>query len=161
MTIDMREFRRSLRRIERRVVSQLKAHTACCGVTAAQCHVLLELEDVGQTALGGLADRLRLDASTLSRTVEGLVRAGMVYRETSPHDRRSVVLRLTPLGTEKTESINQLCDEFYRAVLDGIHPDRHESLAEAIETVAGILSEVRASETHLPRTTDSCACTER
>jgi len=154
MSVSIREFRRDLRRIERHVIGHLKDQTACCGVTAAQCHVLLELEEAEESTLNGLADRLRLDASTLSRTVESLVRSGMVDRSANPRDRRAVALRLTPVGMRKVQSINESCDVFYRDVFEGIPADRHAALVDSIKTVADILSEGPA-----PQGRDApCAC---
>jgi len=157
MAVNIREFRRDLRRIERHVIGHLRDQTACCGVTAAQCHVLLELEEARETALNGLADRLRLDASTLSRTVEGLVKSGLVDRSENPRDRRTVVLRLTPAGVRKVQSIDRSCDAFYHDAFENIPADRHAALSDAIKTVADILS-----GTHRPQGAEMpCACEER
>lgn len=139
--MDIREFRRDLRRIERHVMGHLRRQTTCCGVTAAQCHVLLELEDAQGLTLNGLAERLRLDASTLSRTIESLVGSGMVERSANPRDRRAIALRLTPNGMRKARAINESCDGFYREVLERVPAERQRALVDAIRTVAHILAE--------------------
>ena len=99
-------FRRQLRVLEREVIRELEAQTDCCGVTLAQCHVLLELAD-SILSLSGLSELLSLDRSTLSRTVDGLVKAGLVERSDDPSDRRTLRLVLTPAGTAKVAYIDE------------------------------------------------------
>jgi DNA-binding MarR family transcriptional regulator len=115
--IDIRAFRGQLRQLERQIELNLANQTDCCGVTVAQCHVLLEVEASGEAAIGTLADSLELDASTLSRTVDGLVRAGLIERREDPENRRRQLVRLTPAGREKADFINGSCDSFYRDLL--------------------------------------------
>ena len=115
-------FRRELRVLEREVVRQLEADTGCCGVTLAQCHTLLELA-ASELSLTGLAAALDLDTSTLSRTVDGLVRAGLVARAEDASDRRSLRLTLTPAGRAKVGFIDGICNRYYADLLAGM-PDR-------------------------------------
>ena len=113
---DLALFRRHLRVLEREVIRELEAQTDCCGVTLAQCHVLLEL--AGPTvSLTGLAEVLGLDRSTLSRTVDSLVKAGLVERSDNPTDRRSLRLVLTTAGTAKVAYIDDTCNRYYAELL--------------------------------------------
>ena len=97
MTIaEIRRFRATLRRFERVTHAQLKS--CCAHVTLAQCLVLLEIDESGRLTMGELAARLRLDASTLSRTIEGLVQRQLVERLREDQDRRLVRIRLTSEG---------------------------------------------------------------
>jgi len=43
----IRSFRKGLRALERQVELALVAQTECCGVTPAQCHLLLAVEEAG------------------------------------------------------------------------------------------------------------------
>jgi DNA-binding MarR family transcriptional regulator len=109
-------FRHDLRALEREVARQLEAETACCGVTLSQCHALLELKR-GATSLSGLASALDLDLSTLSRTVDVLVRAGLVERSVDPTDRRAVCLVLTDAGRAKVATIDAGANDYYATLL--------------------------------------------
>ncbi len=84
----IREFRKALRQLERLIDSQQKF--CCNGVTLAQCHALLEVEELGQATTGQLADSLNLDKSTLSRTIDGLVNLRLLERLSDPKDRRII-----------------------------------------------------------------------
>ena len=46
---------------------------ACCGISMAQCHALVEIGRAGSISLVELAKLLDLDNSTMSRTVNNLV----------------------------------------------------------------------------------------
>ena len=63
--IDIRAFRADLRVLEREVVLSLSSDTGCCGVSVAQCHLLLETEARGRTNVTELAAATVLDKSTL------------------------------------------------------------------------------------------------
>jgi DNA-binding MarR family transcriptional regulator len=91
-------FRRQLRRLERFIIVQLQQDALCCGVSTAQCHALLEIAERDSTTVSELAVSMSLDKSTLSRTVDGLVKAGWVKRIINPANRRAQVLTLALSG---------------------------------------------------------------
>jgi DNA-binding MarR family transcriptional regulator len=119
----IREFRKILRRFERLTNLQLK--NCCSDVSLAQCHVLLEIEESKQATTGELAKELSLDKSTLSRTIDGLVKAGLVRRLPHPTDRRYTLLALTHKGKETCNSINHQADGYYNIVFDFIPDEKH------------------------------------
>jgi DNA-binding MarR family transcriptional regulator len=142
----VRSFRRTLRALEREVELSLASQTECCGVTSAQCHILLEVESRGSASIGELAEALELDPSTLSRTADSLVRAGLVSRADDPANRRRQILALLPPGREKVDYINAACDEYYEAVLADAEGQSAEgqSRREIAEAVAYLAAAIRA-----------------
>ena len=134
--VAIREFRRSLRALEREVELSLVSQTECCGVTSAQCHILLEIEARGNASVGELAVALELDPSTLSRASDALVKAGLVSRADDPANRRRQILALLPAGTAKVEYINRACDEYYESVLAEAEGPRRSAIAETITYLA-------------------------
>jgi DNA-binding MarR family transcriptional regulator len=135
----VRDFRRSLRALEREVELSLLSQTDCCGVTSAQCHILLEIEARGSSSIGELAEALELDPSTMSRTADALVRAGFVTRADDPANRRRQLLDLTGTGRAKADYINAVCDEYYAAVLAEAERNRRNSLAEDVACLAAAI----------------------
>ncbi len=138
-TPPVRKFRRSLRALEREVELSLAYQTECCGVTAAQCHLLLEIDERGSSSIGELACALELDPSTLSRTADSLVRAGLISRNDDPSNRRRQILELRPLGIDKVEYINTRCDEYYESVLAGATGSRREALTDSVSYLASAI----------------------
>ena len=137
--VKIRSFRKSLREFERLTVQQLKEDSCCQGVTLAQCHTILEIEDLGQATTMELSKRLGLDKSTLSRTVDGLVNIGLVERVPQPTDRRFNLLTLTAKGQEVADQINQSNDNFYRRVFEGIESGSHDEVIDNFEKLVWAL----------------------
>jgi len=90
----------------------------------------MELDEAGSAAIAELALNLRLDKSTLSRTVEGLVRAGLVDRSIHPADRRYLQIRLTGQGKEVVQKIHNGYNRFYQKVFDAVPPEKQAGVIE-------------------------------
>ena len=136
------EFRRSLRVLEREIVRQLAQETGCCGVTLAQCHALLELSQA-ELSLNALAGAVDLDASTLSRTVDGMVKCGFVERTEDSTDRRSVRLRLTATGRHKVAVIDEMCNRYYAHLLGQMVDRDQRCVIRAVGLLADLMRQQR------------------
>lgn len=140
----VQEFRRKIRVIEREIERQIKAGAMCCGVSLAQCHALMELGTHSEMAISQLAEILRLDRSTLSRTIDNLVQEGLIIREIDPKDRRYMRIRLTDKGQEIFKGINLENNKFYLSVFEHIPQEKHAQLIESIGLFAEALEKVRS-----------------
>lgn len=141
---EARAFRRILRRFERVHRTLMEERDCCRDLTIAQCHPLLEIDEIGQTNLGELASRLNLDPSTLSRTVEGLVKRGLVERRPDEHDRRFVVLSLTAEGQRACDEINERNDRFYGEILPQLRQEEREKAIRFFDDLVRVLTEAVA-----------------
>ncbi|HPO03581.1 MAG: MarR family transcriptional regulator [Spirochaetales bacterium] len=139
----IRRFRKSMRSLERETGMLLAGETACCSVTVAQCHLMLEMEERGPSSLQDLADALALDKSTLSRTADSLVREGWAERTEDETNRRKISLVLTGTGRGKCDYIHALCDGQYRALFARIPADKHEAVLESVALIAAAMAEER------------------
>ena len=137
----IRTFRKLLRRFEQLISHHLKENGCCDGVTLAQCHTLLEIDDVGETTIGDLSKKLGLDKSTLSRTVEGLVNIGLVKRDVHPKDRRFTLLKLTDQGIEISTRINEENDQYFSDVFERIPSESHLPLNHCITLLVDAMCE--------------------
>ncbi|MDX3241748.1 MULTISPECIES: MarR family transcriptional regulator [unclassified Streptomyces] len=70
------------------------------GLTYPQYLVLLVLWERGETTVKELASALRLDYGTMSPLLKRLEAAGLVRRERSAHDERTVLVACTVRGEE-------------------------------------------------------------
>ncbi len=130
--------------IERETGLVLEGETACCSVTVAQCHLLMELERMTSSSLQDLADSLCLDKSTLSRTIDALVSEGLVERAIDGANRRKVSLSLTSKGGKKCLQINELCDREYANILRHIPKERHLDVMESLSLLATAMQKERS-----------------
>ncbi len=142
-SVPIRAFRRDLRTLEREVVFSLSADAGCCGVTFAQCHLLLEVEQRATTSITELATALELDKSTLSRNVDVMVKAGLLKRESDPTSRRQQVISLTDIGRAKADSINSACDISYSRLFDFIPEAQRATVISSVALVAEAMHQMR------------------
>ena len=133
-------FRAKLREIERTVWLQTKSEALCCGVTMAQCHAILEIGAAGELNLKELSARLGLDNSTLSRTVESLVKDGLAERSPSIQDRRATVIRLSEKGRAARARINTTWNRICRDVFRDIPREKHGQIIESVSLLADLLT---------------------
>ena len=136
----IRSFRKLLRRLERSLICALK--DCCCGVTLAQCHALLEIEDQGETTLMDMTKAMNLDKSTLSRTVDGLVNVGLVKRVPHPTDRRFTLLALTKQGEDLAKNLNSVNDDYFKKVFKAIPRGKHDGVIEHLEYLVEGISQL-------------------
>jgi DNA-binding MarR family transcriptional regulator len=137
-------FRRDLRVLERELVRQLEGETACCGVTLAQCHALLELS-FSELSLSGLAAAVDLDTSTLCRTVDGLVKVGLVERTEDSADRRSIRLVLSAAGRAKVATIDEMCNRYYTELFEQLSDKDQLRVIRAVGLLAGLMRSRRCA----------------
>ncbi|MGO9310641.1 MAG: MarR family winged helix-turn-helix transcriptional regulator [Spirochaetia bacterium] len=139
----IREFRKNLRVLEREVELSMISEAGCCGVTFAQCHLLLEVERRGRTSVTELAAVLELDKSTLSRTVDAACRAGLIDRSVDPASRRQQVICLTEKGKGTVGTIDALCDESYIRLFDFIPKEERAGVVRAVAVLADAMRQKR------------------
>jgi len=158
---EIREFRGNLRQFER--VTNLHLKSCCADVTLAQCLVLMEVEGNERPTVGRLASRLRLDSSTLTRTLDGLETRGLVERIRDDGDRRVVRIELTPRGGSVCRTIHRNNDAHYRRVFQKISPSRRATVIRSFELLVQALLDCEAeSNAHTCRdSTESPRPTQR
>jgi len=72
------------------------------GITQAIGYVLINIDKEG-TAVSQLAGLLGVKATSLSRMLNNMEESGLIYREASSGDKRSVKVFLTDFGREKRQ----------------------------------------------------------
>ena len=104
-----------------------------CSVSLPQCLILLELDAHSQMTMSQLADELRLDHSTLSRTVEALVRNKLIARMRDEGDRRLVWVRLTDQGKRTCAEIHRNNDAYCADVISNIPASQRTAVLRAFD----------------------------
>jgi DNA-binding MarR family transcriptional regulator len=105
-------------------------------LSAHQASILDHLDDKEPTSLMTLAKHMGVTASTMSLTVDRLVRSGHVVREKDPGDARRVCLRLTPDGL-RIKTMEKLLDpELVRDMLARLPAEHREVGLRGLELLA-------------------------
>lgn len=113
-------------------------------VSLNQARVLDHLDDLEPTSLMALARHMGVGASTMSLTVERLVRGGYVTRRRDGGDRRVVNLRLTTAGTRLRDSQSVLDPARVKTMILRLSPSER---AEGVRGLA-ILASAASVEMH-------------
>lgn len=145
-------FREKVRRMERELGWSQKNDIQCCGVTMAQCHALLEIGCRDEVSIVELAAALGADTSTLSRTIDTMVRAGFVNRLSNPQDRRYVSLTLTEQGRVVFDTIDDSFNAYVERVFQFIPSEKHAQVMESLFLLTSALEQCGKT---------SCTCSDR
>jgi DNA-binding MarR family transcriptional regulator len=136
-------LREMLRGLERKMGLVDDSAKSCCGISLAQCHALVEIGRASDLSLNSLADMMNLDKSSVSRSVDHLVRRGYALRKTDEKSRRKIVIRLTSSGSDLFTRIEKDMTRYYSAVLDKIEPGKR---AQVIESVGLLLDAIERAD---------------
>ena len=123
----------AIRQSSREIVRELKlldTSQTYGGHRFSECHVLTELEILGQATASELGERLVLEKSRLSRLVKNLVRQGAIRVLPDPADGRQRLLSLTAAGRRSLKPVHQHSNAQVDAALACLPPrEREEVLA--------------------------------
>jgi DNA-binding MarR family transcriptional regulator len=115
------------------------------GLTYPQYLVMLVLWEHGEMPVKGLGEHLRLDSGTLSPLLKRLETAGLVRRERSARDERSVEVRLTEEGAALRERATRVPQRVMAAT--GFAPAELQDLHSRLDRLTGALDSAALEET--------------
>lgn len=78
-----------------------RAMTAATGLAPSQVLVLRQIDEHNGITPGAIAATLRFGQATITNIVDKLVASGLVTRTRSAHDKRQILLEITPEGRER------------------------------------------------------------
>jgi len=136
-------YRKILRRFERELFFQ-NVSSCCNGVSLPQCHALLEVESQQNITVTELSEKLTLEKSTVSRTVENLVKKGYLQREIPEDNRRTVKLQLTDEGEQTCENINWNNNQFISNVMDSLTEDEQKEFLRLFGKITKTMADLRS-----------------
>ncbi|MFC7392287.1 MarR family winged helix-turn-helix transcriptional regulator [Scopulibacillus cellulosilyticus] len=105
------QIMKSFKEVNRALYYMLLEESDELNLTVIQFQVLNALDQTPNASLGQLSEELLVGNSTMSGIVERLVKAGLIVRERSENDRRTLTMRLTPEGNKKKEEAYELLTE--------------------------------------------------
>lgn len=114
------------------------------GLTYPQYLVMLLLWEHGELPVKKLGEHLRLDSGTLSPLLKRLETAGLVRRERSARDERSVEVRLTEEGAALREQAVQVPRRIVAAT--GFDVEEIRELRSRLDELTRVLDAATAAE---------------
>jgi DNA-binding MarR family transcriptional regulator len=128
------ELRFAIMRITRR----LRAEKADDAMSDGQFAVLRTLEAASPQSLSELADRERVTAPSMHRTVGALERSGYLVRSGSATDGRKVEISITQAGLDSVRETRRRRDEWFAQHLAHLTDDQRAVLEAAAPILASI-----------------------
>lgn len=122
-------------RLQRKMEFFDALQSSCCGVSFAQCQALAAIRQAGKISLNDLATGMGLDKSTVSRTVDNLVRKGLALRAPVPADRRCVTIRLTVKGNRAISEVEAGLSRCFGSLYKSIDRSRRAQIMESLRVL--------------------------
>jgi DNA-binding MarR family transcriptional regulator len=110
------------------------------GLSLSQYHVMAPLADAPQ-GVTALAIAAGVAAPTATRTLDALVRDGLVTRTQSEDDRRCVSVSLTPEGRRALTQTSRVVADARGRIADTLAPDEQAQAAAILDRLATAIEE--------------------
>jgi DNA-binding MarR family transcriptional regulator len=140
------KFRETLGLAYQRVNALQRDEKRCFGVSLSRCVTLETLLREGPLPVRELASRLGLDASTVTRSIDGLVRDGLVRRTRNERgDRRRVFVALSARGRSLARKLERCADAYSDRILERIAPEHREDVLYALGVLVHAVDSLQES----------------
>lgn len=107
------------------------------GLNFGKWIALASLARFGECSMTRLAKLSAADRTTLTRSIDGLIRDGLVERGAQASDRRKVVVRLTPAGLEVLARVGADIQPIHQEVCAGLTEEEQANLATYLRKMLG------------------------
>lgn len=104
-------------------------------ITLPQMHTLEVLGSMGQMRMKELSEKMGITTGSLTVLVDRLVRGGFVKREPNEHDRRSIMVRLTPEGKKLFEEHHDLHNQLTNEIMSSLEPGETEAFVKILKKI--------------------------
>ncbi len=131
---------RVLARVERDITARLGAALKTAGSTVEEWRVTSLLSDGSGHPMTEIAEHALLPAPTLTKVVDRLVSAGLVYRRPDEEDRRRILVFLSERGQEEVTRLTAAVETEWARVQDAVG-------REELALLRALLTRI---STHLP-----------
>ncbi len=112
------------------------------GLSFSKWVAMVTLRRFGACSMTRLAKLSASDRTTLTRSVDGLIRDGLVAREASPADRRIVVVTLTPAGYDLLIRIREDLRPLNREICSDLTDEEQANMTRYLKKMlSGLIEE--------------------
>jgi len=119
-----------------------RQYSSRLSLTAPQAFHLLSIP-VDGISMSGLAKKLGLDTSTLTRNIQKLEKLDLVRRKQDRNDKRILVVYLTDKGGGKVEKIEESLLDLNFSMMKYIDLDDQENIPELLEKLVWAMDCIR------------------
>lgn len=123
----------------RHLLAHARRRPAWKSLTYQQYNVLRIVATNGATAQAEIARRLLVSAPVITRLASALVDAELIVRRSDLHDRRSVLLALTPRGRRRVSAMRRDLLGAANELIEPLPEDRRASVSAALDELQVLL----------------------
>ncbi|MDA8139284.1 MAG: MarR family transcriptional regulator [Desulfobacteraceae bacterium] len=127
------QFRRLILRLFQCCQERMQYQCERFGLPDAEIRCLLLFGEERYLTAKGIAHKLNVVKSRVTKLVDGLIRKGIIQKVQDPGDSRVVLLSLTPKGQATLKEINGFMLDMHSQVLTMIHPDQRSGMMNHLE----------------------------
>ena len=91
----------------------------------------------------GIAFKMNVVKSRVSKIVDGLIKKGFIQRIKDPEDSRVSLLSLTPVGNQKLNEINEFLQDVHYQVLRQITPEQRKAVLTNLDILKASMEAVK------------------
>jgi len=125
-----------------RVRKVLDEHMIASGLSLARTKVLQVLARTGSIRQASLAEELGFAQRTVTQTVEGLARDGLVGRMPDPGDGRAKLVALTDAGVAALAASTAAGDQLLRRIFGSLDSEQLAGLDELLKVIDAAIEAV-------------------
>jgi DNA-binding MarR family transcriptional regulator len=129
----------ALRKITRAIDLHSKKLAKETGLTAPQLLVLQSVANASRAKPSDVAKQVHLSQATITSIVDRLVRDGLVVRQRSDQDRRSLEIVLTKEGETRLANAPELLQQGFLATFDGLADWEKSQLVSSMQRIATMM----------------------
>ena len=119
-----------------------RQYSSRLSLTAPQAFHLLSIP-VDGISMSGLANKLGLDTSTLTRNIQKLEMLEFVRRKSDRNDKRVLVIHLADKGQKKVEEIEDFLIDLNFSMMKHINLDDQQNISEMLEKLVWAMDCIR------------------
>jgi DNA-binding MarR family transcriptional regulator len=139
----LQQFNDLIARLHRCCQERMQIQSERFGLPEAELRCLMIFGDERYLTPKGIALKMKLAKSRVSRLIDGLGRKKLIQRIKDPGDSRVSLLSLTPAGQKKLQEINRFQEEAHFKVLVQMAPDQRQMVLTNLEILRASMESMK------------------
>ncbi len=111
----------------------------------AELKCLMLFGDERYLTVKGIALKLDVAKSRVTKILEGMEKRGLITRRDDPQDARIRLISLTPEGRRKSEAVAAFMRDTHRRILEQMDPEERKGVFNSLETLRAAMEVVKHS----------------
>jgi DNA-binding MarR family transcriptional regulator len=150
-----------IRRLQQIAVALFVAECEALDLTPVQYASLTVIRDVPDLDVTRLSSLIALDKATLAKVIERLEAKGWIFRESSDHDKRIKLLRITPKGRKVLTAAEPRVRRCQRRIMAPLAETDRQSFMRMLERLVEINNDYSRAPMRTPGRTSSRSARSR